>query len=284
MHATHTAPQPEPKPTPVASTSAGWEKWHDFNARNMRPVTEWLCTGTAAQPGQRILDVACGTGLPSLALAERVQPGGAVLATDLAPDMIEAARRVARAAGARGLEHRVMSAQGLEVADSSFDAVTCAFGLMFCPDPVAAVAELRRALRPGGRFAVAVWDEPAKSPFFTIPFGALAQVAPPPPSAPGSRGMFGLAPASELDTVLRNGGLTASAVESVPLHFELASVAQYFEMVGDMAAPMRAALTTLTAPEIDRLRNLITEASHPFTNGDGSLRLPATALCASGSR
>jgi SAM-dependent methyltransferase len=281
MHVSHTAVT-EPKPSPVASTAAGWEKWHAFNARSMQPVTEWLCTAAAPQRGQRVLDVACGTGLPSLALAARVHPGGSVLATDSAPEMLESAARIARAADAHGLEHRVMSAQALEVPDASFDAVTCAFGLMFCPDPIAAVAELRRALRLGGRFAVAVWDEPSKCPFFTIPFGALAQVAPPPPAAPGSRGMFGLSPASELDAVLRKGGLTPSAIQSVSVHFELESVAQYLEIVGDMAAPMRAALTTLAAADLDRLRGLIAEASRPFTSSDGTLRVPATALCASG--
>ena len=273
----------ESKPTPVSSTAEGWEKWHTFNARGMQPLTDWLCTAVAAAPGKRVLDVACGTGLPSLALAQRVLPGGSVLATDLAPDMLGAARRLARAAGAQGIEHRAMSAQALEVPDASFDAATCAFGLMFCPDPSAAVAELRRALRPGGRFAVAVWDEMPKCPFFTIPFGALAEVAPPPPPAPGSRGMFGLSPASELDRTLRAGGLQPTKIESVAVDFELDSVAQYVAMLGDMAAPLRAALTTLPTSEADRLRALIAEAAKPFTSPDGRLRLPAAALCATGS-
>jgi SAM-dependent methyltransferase len=282
MHASQTVT--EPNPTPASSTAQGWEKWHDLNARGIRPVTDWLVEGSGAAPGARVLDVACGTGLPSLALAARVQPGGSVLATDLSPEMLEAAERIARASGARGIQHRVMNAQALEVPDASFDAVTCAFGLMFCPDPIAAVAELRRALRPGGHFAVAVWDEPSTCPFFTIPFGALAQVAPPPPPAPGSRGMFGLAPASELDSVLRQGGLAPSAVERVTVTFELESAAEYVAMLGDMAAPIRAALTTLPAADVARFRSLIAEAVRPLTSTNGRLRLPATALCARGQR
>lgn len=273
------------KPSTPFNQAAGWERWHDFNARGMQPLSEWFCTATAAGPGQRVLDVACGTGLPSLALAERVQPGGSVVALDLAPDMIAAAQRIARTKGARGLEHRVASALATEVLAGSFDIATCAFGLMFCPDPAAAVAELRRALRPDGRFAVSVWDEMPKCPFFTVPFGAHAQVAPPPPTpqpASSSRGMFGLSPASELEKVLRAGGLSDFTIESRPVDFQLDSVAQYIAMLGDMAAPMHAALTTLPPADVERLRGLIAEGARPFTASDGSLRMPASALCASG--
>jgi len=261
------------------SSAQGWEKWHDFNARSMQPLTQWFCAATQAAPGQRALDVACGSGLPSLALAAALQPGGSVLAIDHAPDMLAGAKRLADLEHARGLTHRVMSAQALEVESGSFDFATCAFGLMFCPDPVAAAAELKRALRPGGRCAVAVWDDAGKCPFFHIPFGALAQIAPAPPPAPGSRGMFGLAPASELERVLRAAGFGDVAVESRVVTFELESVAQYLEILGDMAAPMHTALTTLPAHEIERLKRLLEEGSREFASG-GRLRLPATALCA----
>lgn len=281
MHAT---PAAASKTTPVQpfSQAAGWEKWHAWNARCMQPLCEWFCAATGAAPGQQALDLACGTGLPSLALAERVQPGGSVLATDLSPEMIAAARRVATRAHARGLEHRVASAQDTGVPARSFDLATCAFGLMFCPEPAAAVGELRRALRPGGRFAVAVWDEMPSCPFFTVPFSALAQIAPPPPPAPGSRGMFGLAPASALEEVLRAGGMTDFTIESRTIVYEVRSVAEYMEMLGDMAAPIHAALTTLPADEVARLRALIAEGTRPFAAPDGTLRLPACALCASG--
>src|SRR5687767_87665 len=152
------------------------------------PITAWFCEVTGAAPGQILLDAACGTGLPSLALAGRVRPGGKVIATDISSEMLAAARRKAEAAGIDNIEHRVMDVATLGFPDASFDAVTCSFGLMFCPDPVKAASELRRVLRPGGRFAIAVWDEPAKNPFFRTVFDSVArfvQRPPPDPRAPG---------------------------------------------------------------------------------------------------
>jgi len=132
----------------------GWERWHDWNAVVFASMTQWFCEACGAAPGQVILDAACGTGLPSLALAECVRPNGKVVAIDTSTSMIAAAMRIARSAGVGNIEHRPMDVAALEFDDASFDAVTCKEGLMFCADPVKAASELRRVLKPGGRFAV----------------------------------------------------------------------------------------------------------------------------------
>lgn len=141
----------------------GW----DLAAADYEPL--WRSRIAAAQarlmecaslaPGERVLDVACGTGLATFAAARAVAPGGEVVGVDLSGRMIELARRradVRQEANARFLR---MDAQRLALPDASFDVALCALGLMYLPDPVQALGEMRRVLRPGGRLVVAVWGE-----------------------------------------------------------------------------------------------------------------------------
>jgi SAM-dependent methyltransferase len=105
--------------------------------------------------GEEVLDLGCGTGR----MGELVAQSGATVAAavDLAPQMVARARRRLQP---RGIDVREMDAQSLAFADASFDAVVAGFSLMFCPDPLAALSEARRVLRPGGRLAMSVWGLP----------------------------------------------------------------------------------------------------------------------------
>ncbi len=117
----------------------------------------------AARPGERALDLACGTGLISLPLCAAVGPGGHVTATDLSDEMVAAVQRNAVAQGLGNLQAFRADAEHVPtVADGSVDLVTCALGLMYMPDPDRSAAESLRVLRPGGRAVVAVWGERSK--------------------------------------------------------------------------------------------------------------------------
>lgn len=139
----------------------GWDKaaahYERFWARQLAPAQRRLLEVAALAPGERVLDVACGTGLVTLPAAEAVGPGGAVVATDISEEMVRSLRE---RAAARGLSHVTAErrdAERLELPHASFDAALCALGLMYVPDPLQALREMGRALRPGGRVAVAVW-------------------------------------------------------------------------------------------------------------------------------
>jgi ubiquinone/menaquinone biosynthesis C-methylase UbiE len=109
------------------------------------------------QPGDRVLDVACGTGLVSLCVAEEVGAAGAVVGTDVSGQMVEAARLIAAEREVGNVTFERGEAEALPFADGSFDAAICGLGLMYVPYPIEALREMRRLLRPGGRAAAAVW-------------------------------------------------------------------------------------------------------------------------------
>jgi SAM-dependent methyltransferase len=113
-------------------------------------------------PGERVLDVACGTGVTAVSAAARVSPGGAVIGVDLSNRMVEAARQRAMQAQCANVRFEQMDAERLELPDKSFDVALCALGLMYVPDPEHAILEMRRVLREGGRIVLAVWGERAR--------------------------------------------------------------------------------------------------------------------------
>jgi ubiquinone/menaquinone biosynthesis C-methylase UbiE len=121
------------------------------------PWAPLLVERAAVAPGERVLDVACGTGVVTRAAAERAGSGGHVAGIDLNPGMIAVARSLPPAAGA-AIEWHEASALALPFTASSFDVVLCQQGLQFFPDKALALREMRRVLRPGGRLALSVWN------------------------------------------------------------------------------------------------------------------------------
>ena len=120
-------------------------------------ATLLACASPAA--GERVLDVACGTGLVTLAAARAVGPDGRVVGIDLSGQMVDAARQRAAERQLSNVSFARMDAEELDLPDASFDVALCALGLMYLPDPEQALREMRRVLRPAGRLGLAVWGE-----------------------------------------------------------------------------------------------------------------------------
>jgi ubiquinone/menaquinone biosynthesis C-methylase UbiE len=134
----------------VAAYEEGWRA-------QLEPAHSLMLDMAALQPGERVLDVACGTGLVSFRVAEAVGARGAVVGTDISGEMVEAARRSAAERDVDNASFERSDAETLPFADATFDAAVCGLGLMYVSDPVKALCEMRRLLRPGGRAAAAVW-------------------------------------------------------------------------------------------------------------------------------
>jgi SAM-dependent methyltransferase len=135
-----------------AATAAAY----DAN-RALQACARRLVELAAPQPGERVLDVCCGTGNLALAAAQAVGPGGRVVGVDLTEAMLVQARRKAEERGLTNVEFGAGDAERLEVDDASFDVVLCGLGIMLVPDHAAAAREWYRALCPGGRVAVSTW-------------------------------------------------------------------------------------------------------------------------------
>lgn len=261
------------------AVSGGWDKWDSFHESQTVPITEWLCRAAAIEPGSRVLDLASGSGQPALTAAALARPG-VVVATDIAPEMVEVVRRFAAAAGADNLEARVMDMERLEFPDDSFDAVTCRWGYMFCPDVVGALAESRRVLRPGGRLALAVWDVPAKNAWLTRIVDAINDVAPPAtPADPKALGPFRLCDRDELEAFMRAAGFASPEIESVPFSFDCSSGEEWWEFVFDIAAPVRNRILALDLASQAKVKQLVLSRAEQIAAG-GRLRLEAANLCA----
>jgi len=260
-----------------------WDRYFDWYSQAFAPLMVWCADAIAAAPGMRVLDVAAGSGQPSLTIAPRIQPQGTILGIDFSPEMVAVAERRARQTGATNVSFRTMDAEQLELPDASFDAVTCACGLIFFPDVRRALAEMRRVLRPGGRIAVVVWDEPVKSPFVTVGGGAISRFHAPTPPNPNSPGAFRFATPGALERVLRDAGFSDVAIANVPMPIEFGSTQEYWEMFTECAAGIKTKISTLSKADQLKLRALMDDLAAPHMV-NGRLRLESMPLCAAAKR
>jgi SAM-dependent methyltransferase len=212
----------------------------------MGPATGLMLDLAGVGPGLRVLDVAAGEGDQSLTAAERVGPGGFVLATDIAPKLVALAARTARERGVGHLEARVMDAEHLSIADESFDVVISRLGLFFLPDLPRGLSEMRRVLKGDGRIGCIVFSTPDKSPFFSIPISVIrrrAQLGPPPPGQPGP---FSLGGAGVLATALEQAGFRYVEARSVSAPLQLASARECVRFERESFGALHQLLSGLT--------------------------------------
>ncbi|HMH34758.1 MAG TPA: methyltransferase domain-containing protein [Puia sp.] len=141
----------------------GWDKaaehyeglWH----RQLRPAQDLLLQMADLKRGERVLDIACGTGLVSFRAGDKVEEYGHVLGTDISDKMIAIATSLAMEKKISNIRFARMDAEFLDLPDNSFDVALCALGLMYLPDPLKALQEMYRLLRPSGRAVAAVWGQ-----------------------------------------------------------------------------------------------------------------------------
>ncbi len=139
----------------------GWDQAADYYEdswkEQLKPAQDRLMELADLQPGEDVIETACGTGLVTFRIANSVQPNGKVVATDLSDVMLEIAESGANKRDIQNVSFIRMDAEELDVEDGQFDAALCGLGLMYVPNPVRALEEMHRALRPGGRAVVANW-------------------------------------------------------------------------------------------------------------------------------
>lgn len=158
--------------------------------------------------GQRVIDLGCGTGQTTVELATRVAPDGEVLGVDIADEMLARGRDRAASLGVRNVHFLRADAQVHDFGQGRFDAAYSRFGVMFFADPVAAFANVHKALPPGGLLSFVSWQGVFDNEWMLIPGAAVASVtgSPPPIPEPGEPGPFSMADPERIRTVLSGGG------------------------------------------------------------------------------
>jgi ubiquinone/menaquinone biosynthesis C-methylase UbiE len=253
----------------------GWEDLREWMQATTGVVNDALVAKADPQPGQTILDIACGTGDLGLRVAERVGPEGRVICTDFAPEMVDVARRNGEAQGATNVEYRVMDAERMDLDEDSVDGVVCRFGYMLMADAAAALRETRRVLRPGGRLAFAVWMTPDRNPWAALPAMTLVQRGHMPPPEPGAPGIFAMGDPERIRDLVTGAGFGEPELEEVRFEFRYADFDALWEAIVRIAGPLARAINALPDDEREATREAIRQSVAPFRTEDGSYRAPA---------
>lgn len=255
--------------------SAGptWAELQPLLDRQLGPLTTRVMAALAPRPGEHILDIGCGAGASSLELAKAVAPDGRVVGADISRPLLDVARQ--RAAGLPGLEFVQADAQTHPLAAGSFDAVFSRFGVMFFADPTAAFANLRRALKPGGRLAFVCWRTAMENPVLSLPlFAALAHLPPLPPPEPGAPGPFAFADPERVRSILDGAGFVDVAVTPNDMKMgsgDLETALILAQRVGPLGALLRD-----NPDRQDAAMGAVREALSPYVGPDGVMLASAT--------
>jgi SAM-dependent methyltransferase len=203
----------------------GGRRWVEQNRtidELIRPIGAATLDAAAPATGEHAIDIGCGCGNQTLALAQRIGPQGAVLAVDVSEPMLALARAQAAADSAPRAALQFLCADAAEYrfAPGATDLLFSRFGVMFFAEPVAAFANLRAALRPEGRLVFCCWRALQENELMTLPMQALlAHVPAPPPLPPDAPGPFAFADRARVLRILGDAGFRAASVE--PLDCEL---------------------------------------------------------------
>jgi SAM-dependent methyltransferase len=240
-----------------------FDPWADFLLDQLKP-----------QSGQSVLDVACGPGTVTRKAAFQVGLSGRVTGCDFSPAMLELARSKSVDGGAP-IEYLECSADALDVPDDAYDVVTCQQGLQFFPDRPAALAEMRRALRPGGAVGIAVWCDIVECPPFAALKSALGQILGTDAADAYGAGPWGFGDAGALARVVSESGFTDVDVRKaeLPLNFE-GGPAQLLLTL--RAASVATTIAQLSEAELVALTAAVEDAARPITV-EGRIRSHASS-------
>jgi SAM-dependent methyltransferase len=265
-----------------SAVAAAWDANVDEVDDHSTAATVALLDRVAVQPGDRVLELAAGPGSLGPTWSRLVGVTGTVLISDIAPAMVDVAER--RNAAFGNVTVAVLDASAIDRPDASFDVVATRMGLMFTPDPSAAFAEIHRVLAPGGRLGSLTWGALEHNPWMTcVGMAAMMNglVAGGPPIGPG--GIFSLADARHVETLVTAAGFVDVTVEEIAIVFRADDIDAHIERVSSLAGPLAATLQHASAEQQAGLRRTAADLAAPYLTA-GGLEIPGRALLVSARR
>jgi enediyne biosynthesis protein CalE5 len=264
------------------TAAGGWKRWSGLIDEATRSVNERLVELAGVKSGDRVLDIACGYGEPSLTAAGVVGPEGSVVATDISPGMLAFGRERAADRGFDNVEFIESDANSLEFPAQSFDAAVSRWGIIFEPDGEGTAALVRRFLKEGARMAISSWGPPERVPFISVPMRTALQKLNVPPPPPGTPGPLSRPTPDGLAGLLEGGGFSEVSVDEIEISWELDSAEQVTEYTRDIVAPLTAMVSKHPQEVQQETWAAITDAVREFAGEDGRVRFPSLVLVAAG--
>ncbi|MGQ0580372.1 MAG: class I SAM-dependent methyltransferase [Reyranella sp.] len=243
-----------------------WLASYERIDRTIAGFGEAALAAAKVQLGEHVLDIGCGTGVTTKALAQAVGPKGHVLGADIAEVLVQAAR-VERVDNATFV---VSDAGTHPFKDASYDLVFSRFGVMFFGDPVAAFRNLHRALKPTGRLVFICWRTPAENPWGLVPLRAAAPHLPPiPRPGPEDPGQYSFGDRARVERILKESGFGVPGIEAVDLPILMGKdVAEAVDNIGRFG-PVARASAEATPEQIEKAKVAIAEAITPHKGAAG---------------
>jgi SAM-dependent methyltransferase len=266
------------------AAAEAWDRWGPLLGRWLGPATEAMLDMAAIGAGSRVLDVAAGAGEQSLSAARRAGSAGHVLATDISPAILRHAKAAARKAGLANVETKEIDGERHDLLPAeSFDAAISRVGLIYFPDQQRALAGIRHALKPGGRFAAVVYSTPERNAFFSVPVGIIRRRAKLPPPLPGQPGPFSLGGDGVLAAALERAGFRGVEVRRIDSPVELATADECVRFERESFGALHQMMAGLSEAEREATWAEIAGELRKFESAAG-FRGPCEMLVGAGSR
>jgi ubiquinone/menaquinone biosynthesis C-methylase UbiE len=241
-----------------------WAAFQDVLDKALSAISGATLSFAAATPGERALDIGCGCGTTTFALAKAVGPGGSVTGVDISEPMLKVAR-------GRGTGVNFMKADAAtHLFHPTHDLVFSRFGVMFFADPTAAFANIRKGLKPHGRLAFVCWRNAQENLWASVPIAAARPLLPPQePVDPLAPGPFAFADDARIRTILAEAGYRNIHIEKLDTVMEMGATAQDAAEQALRVGPLSRAATGLDEETRTRIRDVVQRALAPFAGPAG---------------